>query len=95
MQHGDDGYDFKAALKQICADPATRRELLFLRALEKEDEATLRDLESVQPGLRAHVERLVADQAVRNRRLAGGRELLGELYEERLEYHTKRLVPQR
>ena len=93
--HGDDDYDFEAALKQICADPATRRELLFLRALEKEDEVTLLDLESVQPGLRAHVERLVADHSLRNRRLADECESLAELYEERFEYHAKRLVPQR
>ena len=40
-----------AALERIAADDHARRELLWLRAMEKEDTETALDLEQVDPGL--------------------------------------------
>ncbi len=39
-------------VRKIAADPLARRELLWLRAHEKEDIAMARDLEEIDPGLR-------------------------------------------
>lgn len=38
-------------VRKIAADPHARRELLWLRAREKEDLAMARDLEEIDPGL--------------------------------------------
>ena len=40
------------AIQRITQDDGSRRELLWLRAVEKGDERSRRDLEEIEPGLR-------------------------------------------
>jgi hypothetical protein len=59
--------DLTLILERMAADSAIRRELLWLRAKEKEDEETARELEELEPGLRERMAELVRDLAKRRR----------------------------
>ncbi len=48
--------DFALMCDLICSDPLYRRELLWLRAKEKEDEEQVADLEGVDPFIRRRLE---------------------------------------
>ena len=73
-----------AALDRIARDPTARRELLWLRAKEKDDLETVRSLERLDPGLgerlRRFEQKLLVDEgscgcqppAVRKRRTMSG-----------------------
>jgi len=47
--------------KRIVRDDRARRDLLWLRAQEKEDGESIESLERVDPGLRARMEKLMRD----------------------------------
>lgn len=80
------------AFERIVADDHARRELLWLRAKEKEDEETVRGLEAVDPRL---VGRLLAAGADIEERSDEGkwerRERFGRVYDECYERHAERL----
>lgn len=82
-------------VEQMCGDPHARRELLWLRAKEKEDEETVRDLERIDPGV---VERLVAagfDIAERESEPSSvRRERYGRLWDACWRYHARELLRQ-
>jgi hypothetical protein len=84
-----------AFIHRMCADPLIRRELLWLRAMENEDEATARDLEAIQPGLREHMRELVSEFVERGNRLDTPSECragYGRLHDERYDYYEKLLL---
>ena len=70
-------------------DPVARRDLLWLRAKEKEDEESVADLEHVDPDL-AHRMRVFAfiESEVDDRKR---REAYGLAYDERWRFHAARL----
>ena len=81
-------------LDALCKDPDARRELLWLRAKEKEDDESLRSLERVDPTLRGRLadvaRRVEAEDDDRERSEAWGRE-----WDERYEWHMARLAAAR
>jgi hypothetical protein len=82
------------ALVRICDDAEARRELLWLRAMEKDDEESARDLERIDPGLLARMMPLVEEYLERGNELDGWRERregYGQLHDERFRYHALRL----
>ncbi len=48
-------------LERACAEDETRRDLLWLRAQEKEDDESIESLERVDPGLRARMRAFMAE----------------------------------
>ena len=83
--------DLASVLERIASDPAIRRELLWLRAKEKFDEETAKDLEKVEPGLRDRMAALVDDFVARGNRLdtpAEQRDGFGRLEGERFDYYA-------
>ncbi|MGE0786384.1 MAG: hypothetical protein AB7S26_12005 [Sandaracinaceae bacterium] len=54
----DDGGDWVAAIERICAWPEGRRELLWVRAMSKGDEADARSLLELDPEIPARVRRV-------------------------------------
>jgi len=61
--------DDATILESICEDPALRRQFLWLRAREKGDLETARDLEGVDPTLSRRVAELQAEYIARGGRL--------------------------
>lgn len=81
-------------LESICKDPALRRQFLWLRAREKGDVETARDLEAVDPTLRTRVAALQADFIARGGRLdtpEQRREGFGRMQDELFERCVERL----
>ncbi len=91
---------FVSALDRIARDPASRRELLWIRAAERGDAATVASIERVDPGVAARLERLAMrvlactlppadldDPAVR-------RELFLRIHDERFRHHCARFAGQ-
>jgi hypothetical protein len=88
----DYDFDLALALERICAVPRVRRELLWLRAKEKEDHRSVRDLERAEPGLKEEMAELVAGFVARGERLdtaAARREGFGKLQDERFAYWAR------
>jgi hypothetical protein len=86
---------FVVAFERMCENAVIRRELLWIRANEKEDLETARDLEAYQPGLRERMAELVAEFVAQGQRLETPRERrdgFARLYEQRLEYWTEALA---
>jgi hypothetical protein len=84
-----DAPDLASVLERIASDPAIRRELLWLRAKEKNDEETVKDLEEVEPGLRERMAVLVAEFVARGNRLdtpSEQRDAYGRLQDERFDH---------
>jgi hypothetical protein len=77
------GSELAARLARICNDDEQRREMLWLRAMEKGDEPTARDLERIDPGLRERVADVRRSAEAVDPRSAA--ELYGRAYDERLE----------
>ena len=76
-------------VKRLMADGHARRELLWLRAKEKEDEATARDLERVDPGVVQRLQAAGADIAERDYEGSWERrERFGRLWDECRERHA-------
>jgi len=71
------------AIELACSSDNLRRELLWLRAMEKQDEEQARDLESVDPELVSRLAEVVARAEGLNPRAA--RELFGRAQDERME----------
>lgn len=91
---------FVSALDRIARDPASRRELLWVRAAERGDAATVASIERVDPGVASRLERLAMrvlecalppadldDPAVR-------RELFLRIHDERFRHHCARFAQQ-
>ena len=82
--------DESLAVEGIAADDLARRELLWLRAKEKEDEVLARDLERADPGLVSRLSEAgcdlegCADEEPRDRR-----ERFGRLWDDRYEWHAR------
>jgi hypothetical protein len=82
------------AMMRICRDNEARRELLWLRAKEKDDEDAARSLERADPGIVARLMPVVEDYLARGHRMDTWRERsegYGELWDERFAYHAVRL----
>lgn len=78
-----------AAIERIVRDPIARRELLWLRAHEKDDSETARDLERTDPALRARMrdvlDRFDASDIWRDR---DRRDWFGREWDRRYQAHT-------
>ena len=74
---------FARAVELACSSDSLRRELLWLRAMEKQDEEQARDLERVDPELRSRLAEVVARADGLNPGAA--RELYGRAQDERME----------
>jgi hypothetical protein len=61
--------DYATVIERICADDTLRRQFLWLRAREKGDVETARDLESIDPTLSPAVAKLQAQFLARGGRL--------------------------
>jgi hypothetical protein len=53
-----------ARMHRICSTPRLRRELLWLRAKEKEDEESVESLERTDPDLRNRMTRLLDERGI-------------------------------
>jgi hypothetical protein len=62
----DDDFDdrWARAFSRIVKNAEARRELLWLRAMEKEDEVSIEMLERADPGLRSRMHALLASNGV-------------------------------
>lgn len=81
-------HDYVTVLDRIATNSMMRRELLWLRAKETDDEETVLDLEQVEPTLAARMQQLVAQFRARGGRLetdAERREGFARLYHQRFE----------
>jgi hypothetical protein len=79
-------------LQKLMADDHARRELLWLRAKEKEDDITARDLERVDPELVRRLRDAGADVSERDYEGARERrERYGRLHDECHERHATRI----
>jgi hypothetical protein len=82
-----------AALDRIARDPAARRELLWLRAKEKDDLETVRSLERADPGLgerlRPFEQKLFGDEGSCSR---DRQDAYARLWTERLGCHAPELA---
>jgi len=91
---------FVRALDRIARDPASRRELLWVRAVERGDVSTAASIERVDPGVSSRLEPLAMrvlecalppadldDPAVR-------RELFLRIHDERFRHHCARFAGQ-
>jgi hypothetical protein len=82
-----------AALDRIARDPAARRELLWLRAKEKDDLETVRSLELVDPGLgerlRPCVQKLLVDEGTCSR---DRQDAYARFWTERVGFHAPELA---
>jgi hypothetical protein len=88
--------DDAAALRRDCDDARARRELLWLRAMEKGDEESVRDLELVEPGLRQHTQAVVAGCRQRGGAwVTERRDAYGDRFLERFAFHARRLAQAR
>jgi hypothetical protein len=87
--------EYVQATERICAEPKARRELLWLRAMEKEDIETVRFLErvdrSLAPRMRALVEHTLPPHVDLDRPRERS-EYFGRLYSERFAHHARRLL---
>lgn len=82
------------AIEAICRDPDARRELLWLRAKEKEDEESRISLEEVDPGIVRRLEASGFDITEREgEHWRDRRERFAQLYEECYDLHAARLCP--
>ena len=101
------GTDLQEALRAITSDSMARRELLWLGAMEQEDEAEARRLERIEAGLGEHMQKLVGQHFGRCQPAAvargaageplgdapvGGRSGYAKLFNERWAYHATRLT---
>jgi hypothetical protein len=80
-------------VQEMCANDAIRREMLWLRAKEKGDEDTARDLESVDPTLKTRLLPIV--MRIEHRHFRSSREeseAWSEEWHRRLEFHTARIL---
>jgi len=81
----DDGSDIVSRLERVIDNPTARRELLWLRAKEKQDEASARSLEKVEPGLATRMRALVEAFDIENgqpRTPREQRERFGRLFDD-------------
>jgi hypothetical protein len=80
--------EFGTLLDRICSEPTLRRQFLWLRAQEKGDIATVRDLEAVDPALSSRMAALVREFVARGNHLATSedrRRGFGRMYDELFE----------
>lgn len=79
--------------ERLIADPEARRELLWLRAMEKGDDGDACDIERVDPGVVARLRAAGFDIDVRpDDERRGRRERFGRMMDEREEQHMVRLA---
>jgi hypothetical protein len=84
--------DYVADLERICADDHARRELLYLRALEKDDLDAARDLEEVDPDLRTRLTHAGVDLSLPKYEPDGDRRArFARSYDETSQRHALRL----
>jgi hypothetical protein len=77
-------------IRMMCEDTTTRRELLWLRAKEKEDHETVADLERIDPNLAERmrdVEATIGDELDDRKR----REAYAQAWHQRYDHHATRL----
>jgi hypothetical protein len=85
---------FATVVDGICRQPTLRRQFLWLRAQEKDDMETVRDLEAVDPALSSHMAALVAAFEARGNRLDTPderRRSFGRMQDELFEQYAKTL----
>ena len=83
-------------IKNICRDDKARRELLWLRAMEKGDEDAVEILERSDPGLRDRMsgyEMKLEEKEVRS--ASARREAFGRFWDECFERHSRPARPLR
>lgn len=94
----DSEADFVRALDHIAHDPGARRELLWIRALERGDAATAESIERVDPGVADRLEPLalrVLECALPNTDMNNPgvlRELYLRVHDERFRHHCARFT---
>jgi hypothetical protein len=79
---------------RICSEPTLRRQFLWLRAQEKGDMETVRELEAVEPALNTHMAARVAAFEARGHRLDTPDERqrgFGRMQDELFEHYAKTL----
>ena len=82
-------------IQRICADRRARRELLWLRAMEKADEVTAAELERSEPELANERAELVSEYLAQGNileDLKARRHWFGERFSARFEFHARRLA---
>lgn len=80
--------NFATVIDRICRDPTLRRQFLWLRAQEKDDMETVRDLEAVDPALSRRMASLEAEFEARGNHLGtpdARRRGFGQMQDELLE----------
>ncbi len=85
--------DQVSALSRIVENDHARRELLWLRAMEKDDTDSARDLERVDPGIPGRLRADGVDITVHDDELPRARrERFGRLFDECFQRHAERLA---
>jgi hypothetical protein len=84
---------FVAAYDKVVRDPRARRELIWLRAKEKDDDESVRSLERADPGLRARMRPLEETLSPHEFEISHGRrEAYGRLFDQLFEHYASELA---